>query len=402
MLLLLFFVVIRYKRIHEAHHTSTPNSLEHLASLSVKKATQDNTMVLNRPGQLQRTVLIDRHSPCFVQAHLVTVLHGTLSPGDASMASLLVTEFRFTPLKANRRIKSARIRMRFEVPPAGGPSSMDSDQVDVFGFAPSSEYAIMPDAKTKREGGGLSAELSVGGSAFGLKGVNFSASFEREVRTPELYLAGVGGSEWLVRHGGGAAGVQWHVTENAISQTGIPSFIRTAMLVRRKYNGQFLGFIEISTDVAGFSLRGIQSDNLKDDPVYFDPKLPPFGETSQFDADNLGSLDLEKLMEISFSSPMVEPEPERQARQELEALLDGPAHDLGPGPKPEDQIESLFVELWNLKGDGAEGEHEGDVVSPVNLDKTRFLDTRSAAVIGSLGEQDLCKYFPWISKDTVC
>jgi len=71
-------------------------------------------MVHSDPNNpIQRNVIVDRYSSYSVKAHLVNVVHGRKSRDTDIPISLIILDFSFIPLKRTRRIKSAKISLRF-------------------------------------------------------------------------------------------------------------------------------------------------------------------------------------------------------------------------------------------------------------------------------------------------
>ncbi|KAK4195490.1 hypothetical protein QBC40DRAFT_316028 [Triangularia verruculosa] len=78
-----------------------------------------------------------------------------------------------------------------------------------------------------------------------------------------------------------ANGVRWDLVENEATHSGVPSELRTAVLLRRRPmdTGQFLGEVKIRTSVSALhDLRekwwAAVGNLLEDDPVVFDPLQP--------------------------------------------------------------------------------------------------------------------------------
>jgi hypothetical protein len=201
------------------------------------------------------------------------------------------------------------------------------------------------------------------------------------------------------------------MAEDQLSQTGIPSLTRTAVLLTRTSDEIFSARIDIETDVSGISLRSLQSglmDVEKDDRVIFNPMLPPMG-SEQIDMENLGNMDLASLVSVTLERPIFTTVEEirktelseRQARQEVEALLDStvpqePDQDLGK----KGSSESWYVELWNMESKDDQWVQKASVHA--KLDKDQFPDAASTPLPKSLDKGHLEQWFPWIKEKPVC
>jgi len=178
--------------------------------------------------------------------------------------------------------------------------------------------------------------------------------------------------------------VNWGIDEDPLLQTGIPSLVRTAVRVKRESDENFIAWVNIETDVAGFSLRRLQSGLLgpefKDDPVIFNPMLRPVGGES-IDAANPGDLDLESLVSVTLERPTFQTadeieRTERQAGVELTTLFGNipgniPTSDGGK----KSSSDSWYVELWNMESSGDKWVEKAS--AHTKLDKDRFAHTPS-------------------------
>lgn len=82
----------------------------------------------------------------------------------------------------------------------------------------------------------------------------------------------------------------------------MPSYLQTAVLLKRKNHDRFMASIEITAEIDGFSFKDtIQklSGRIEDDPVVFDPHSKPMGPLwAATDMENLAQCDLQKLVEV--------------------------------------------------------------------------------------------------------
>ncbi|KAL6818246.1 hypothetical protein GGI42DRAFT_3135 [Trichoderma sp. SZMC 28013] len=98
--------------------------------------------------------------------------------------------------------------------------------------------------------------------------------------------------------------IRWTVLENESQRSGVPSFMRTAVLLKRQPddNGLFLGNVKVETHVSWWEdmmekKRKMTGDIRPDDPIVFDPKISP---PSPFDdkRDELDVVDIHSEFKI--------------------------------------------------------------------------------------------------------
>lgn len=261
----------------------------------------------NMPGQLQRQNMVDRgsNSDFTVQGDLIKVIHGQFSP-DGKPATLIVAEFRFLCADNSRRFREATIELQFAE--SLDPKSKGFDDPEVVIIAPTGNNSLNPtqEAWTTTRTSSASAETGMDFAKLGGSlSWEISKSFEKE------YRAIVNGAVRLEgRNYGMKNQARWNLLENASRCDGIPSLLRTAILLKRKDNTDFLATIKIKAKVDILHSLHSKFQNLlgttpKDDPVFFDPDLPPVGEIPEgLDLDNLSGYDLTKLSAAESAVPI--------------------------------------------------------------------------------------------------
>jgi hypothetical protein len=246
----------------------------------------------NAPGQIQRESIIKsgESGSLAVQVNPVEVIHGTLKD---DLASLIVTDFKFVSLKASQRFKSAVISYRFA---SIDPNSPDPEVLDI---APKGSMS-MKQSEHPIENLSRPVEVSLGGriSASGVKaglGATFSGSTETsmagsssanvgasatlgyswdevvEIGTSQARVAGITRLEQ--RQYGEDNTAVWSLTDRG-EKNGIPTFMRTAILLKRKNHDRFQATIEVkATADLAYTLRRMLGGTPEDHPVTFDPKI---------------------------------------------------------------------------------------------------------------------------------
>lgn len=261
----------------------------------------------NMPGQLQRQSLVDRgsNSDFTVQGDLINVIHGRFSP-DGKPATLIVAEFRFLSADSSRRFRAATIELQFAE--SLDPDSKGFDDPEVVRIAPAGNNYLNPTQEVWTTTRTSSASAVAGVDSAKLGGSlswEISKSFEKE------YQAVVNGAVRLEgRNYGKKNQARWNLLENASSRDAIPSLLRTGVLLVRKDNEDFLATIKIKAKVDILHSLHSKFQNLlgttpKDDPVFFDPDLPPVGGIPEgLELDNLSGYDLTKLSAAESAVPL--------------------------------------------------------------------------------------------------
>ncbi len=103
---------------------------------------------------------------------------------------------------------------------------------------------------------------------------------------------------------GPSNGATWTLIENKSRQTGVPAFVRAAVLLKRPdeeaaFHSTFT--IKASVDLRS-AITGLFGSTPKDDPIFYDPSLAPTNKLRTYDTANLDAIDLDELSVVSFSN----------------------------------------------------------------------------------------------------
>jgi len=320
-----------------------------------------------KPDLIQRESIINsgERDSLVVQAHLVKVIHGTLSP-DGDPASLIVTDFKFVSLKASRRFKSAVISYRF------ASKNSSSPDPEVRKIAPMGSISIRQSEKpienlSRSVEVSLESPIPTGGVQVGL-GATFSKSTETSMtisgsvnvgasttlgyswdvaekkdRTSQARVAGIARREQ--RQDGEENTAVWSLTESG-EKNGIPTFMRAAILLKRENNDSFQATIEIkATADLAYSLKRMLGGTPKGHPVNFDPKIDRTG-SGGFEGDiqhNLIKIDLERLRRIGTTTTSLQ---ESRIGEGLKGKVDYPQEYSTPADKIS-KVNSGRGRVWN-------------------------------------------------------
>jgi len=257
--------------------------------------------VQNASGEFQRQHIIDRDADFMVQCNLVNVIHGIFSPGGDE-ATVIVIEFRFHSTKNGRQFREANIEILFK----GAIDNMadgDSDP-EVVEILPKGKWVLDPTYEARK----LERDGGMGGRARGGIGeLEVHVSRRETISSVKESRASVTGAIRIEGRNFGATNLaKWTMLENSsdANTDGIPTVLRAAILLKRKCGGYFKATVKIKTKVdARNSVYNKLEDLLgmtpKDDPVLFNPSLPPEEDVpADMDIGNLSSYDLERLSKV--------------------------------------------------------------------------------------------------------
>ena len=144
-------------------------------------------------------------------------------------------------------------------------------------------------AQASAQGGGGPASISAG------------FAWERTASQDEQDQTTVSGMiRYEGRPGGEKNAARWILMENKSQKNGIPSFLRTSILLQRENSEKFTAVVKIGTEVDfKSSLKSLFGRKDKDDPVIFDPnpeakhRKSTLAKDGSIKADDLESTDLD-------------------------------------------------------------------------------------------------------------
>ncbi|KAK4209226.1 hypothetical protein QBC37DRAFT_430689 [Rhypophila decipiens] len=272
----------------------------------------NNYHLLNNPANpYQRETAVERCGEIEIQCRSRVIVHGTLSssldPDDddaEAYATLLVYDIHMDARKVSRRIVSATVEFEFRSSEA---SARGAPGPKVHKIGPRGRVGVFSteQEETKTVGG----ELSLSGGPEVVASVGVTGKVEKSVSRTATDEARVTGWVWSDDYGNPVI-ARWVLNENRSAKSGVPSFLRCAIVLAREDNNPFECFISIKADTDWKSslktsivrmLGGIP----RDDPILFDPSLRPTNKLRKagYDTDNLGNLDLNaEFVDIRFST----------------------------------------------------------------------------------------------------
>lgn len=264
-------------------------------SLSEQGAKGSSYRISNDPASpFQRRTVLDRSGLVEVRCRSREIVHGILSPDADEYATLLMYQIDLDVRKRSRRILRAEIEFEFSTNTPGGLSPR------VERIAPDGRLSLLHSTHEKSVTLGTEAALEAPG---GLAAARVGVKWEKTVSRTVSDEARVTGSTICDADLGREIGVRWILDENKSTASGVPRRLRCAILLAREDKGLFLCRVTVKQQTDWKTSIGMQLSGSTpvDDPVLFDPRLPPTNKVRRegYDLENLGGLDLDSFVEIS-------------------------------------------------------------------------------------------------------
>ncbi|KAI0965232.1 hypothetical protein F4678DRAFT_453404 [Xylaria arbuscula] len=245
---------------------------------------------------LQRTNVVERRGVIDIRCNCVDVIHGFLN-NDVSPATLLVYEFHFDPRKKARRISTVDIEFSF--------SSESGQEPEVLKISNKGRMVLRPTSQMETVTKGGEAKAGVNFLSAELGGFwKWENTIRRETKDATTIVGTID-----LPHGGRNYGAPntaaWTLIENQTLKTGVPAYLRTAVLLsRRNGDEDFFSTFKIKSKVdliSGFTQ--LFGRTPKDDPILYDATLPPTNKLRHYDASSLSEVNLQELAQASFEAP---------------------------------------------------------------------------------------------------
>jgi hypothetical protein len=255
----------------------------------------------NKPGETQRGHIMQRGSDLTIQGDFYSITHGSFTPGGDA-ATLLVIDFRFTGSSTrNKRFKTAKIEVRF-----GSYGDGVGEDPEVRKIAPHGSFAL--DSATETVSTTLSANTS-GQAGAGPATLGIGAGWEKTKTTTRQASCTLTGSLWIDGRDMGSPNMgRWKIGENQIEKRGIPTLLRTALLITQCLPTSFQALVTVHTEVnlahaVTEQVRRLIGHQVVDvvDPIIFaqGPTRQPAGaQLAGIDTENLSACDLEQLVKV--------------------------------------------------------------------------------------------------------
>ncbi|RAH64364.1 uncharacterized protein BO66DRAFT_444048 [Aspergillus aculeatinus CBS 121060] len=199
----------------------------------------------NEDGEVFRAVMVSspNDSTLSMRGKIEEIHHGQMThEGQSHPATLLLFDFRFQSEASRRRYCTAKIVLEFF--DQGGVRSKDPIVVEM---APTMTKYLNRTSRTRETKNSATASAQVGQGPFS-SGLGFGWEVQ-ETRTSN-YSTRVSARPW---HSDPSSAnenaVIWSMEENGHKKDGVPSFLQTAVLIRRSGNRPFMAKLRVDSKV---------------------------------------------------------------------------------------------------------------------------------------------------------
>ena len=244
----------------------------------------------------QRKDVIQRTGAVDIRCTVVDIIHGALSAESDYWATLMVLKFRFDPQKRARRISEATIELEFDA-----QGSNEIPEVEAISF--DGNYSLMPTKQSETIVRG--AEGSIGAS-YGAD-ISVGTKWEKTVNRETSDSTTVSGGKLVVNNIPPTRIAKWTLLENQTLKTGVPASLQVAILVKRRDEEVFTCMPKLECKADKWtSLENLFGRVPKTDPVLLKPDMKLTNRLKVYDPEELGSVDLQSLGDVTFTTMIVE------------------------------------------------------------------------------------------------
>ncbi|KAG5810477.1 hypothetical protein H9Q74_005454 [Fusarium xylarioides] len=232
-----------------------------------------------------------------MRCDLLGVAHGEMSVDSEFWASLLVFEFRFDPEHQARRLSEVTLQLLFETDHEKGLQP----EVEAVSF--DGKYSFLPSRQAESSTTGTEGGLAAG---FGVD-LSVGQKWEKTISRETTDETSISGGKWVPGNLGPNRIAKWTLLENKTLKTGVPATIRVAVRVQRRDQCPFkcIPTLECKADF-WTSVEMLFGRLPEDDPILLDPKLGSMGESNAWDLKELGSIDLQRLSDVTFTTMILD------------------------------------------------------------------------------------------------
>ncbi|OTA62827.1 hypothetical protein K449DRAFT_382122 [Hypoxylon sp. EC38] len=274
----------------------------------------------NRPGEINRPVMVNRGDKFQVLADLLDVAHGTTKDGGDD-ATLIIANFSFLP-SSERRFKNAQITWTFI-------SDDPAIEVEVANIAPVGSWSLVP--TTRADERSIMGKVDVGPSA-GPVAANGGAEYTmKQTQDRDFHTEVTGSRRVHERDTGGPDTARWNLRENPTQETGIARSLQVGLLLKRTVlpgmvpqsspPPTFRGTLEVVAEKDWWSQRASEVKRVwkkteTDDAIVFRPGEDRVSGFFDIDKNNLDGIHLrDDVMFMSLHESFESLQEERKARK---------------------------------------------------------------------------------------
>ncbi|KAE9371782.1 hypothetical protein N431DRAFT_426390 [Stipitochalara longipes BDJ] len=270
-------------------------------SLSEKGDDGSSFRTENDPSApYQRSNYIERKGAIDIRCSCLDVIHGQFSSESGMFATLIVLQFRFDARKRARRFQSADIELEFKgmKPGESGP--------EVSAIAPVGKMSLVPTTQTEEVSRKAGLQLGAAAPIGGITATGSVGWKKCVIRDTSDDTTVIGSIDLKGRNWGPSNCASWTLLENETAKTGVPSSLRTAILLKRKDEKPFQCVVKVDAVLDAKSrierMFGGKGRDPKDDPVLFDPEIEPTNKLRKYDLEELGAFDLEGICDVTMTT----------------------------------------------------------------------------------------------------
>ncbi|KAI0888605.1 uncharacterized protein GGS22DRAFT_151934 [Annulohypoxylon maeteangense] len=236
----------------------------------------------------QRDRVLEQRDLVHIRCDIRDIVHGHLTGADSDEGSLIIFRFRFEEDDLSRRIKLARIKVKF--------SALDEADPDpcVLKIHPEGRYSIQPTTRKERTTTSFSGIVDAN-----IPVPTISAELRRD-KTVEADVTSTTAVRGSIDSEGDNYGIansaSWTLMENTTDKTGVPTCMQCAVLIKRDGLSKFAVSVNISVQADRMTaFRQWASALFKQprrvDPVWFDPAKKPTNRLREYDESIVSNLD---------------------------------------------------------------------------------------------------------------
>ncbi|KAI1110438.1 hypothetical protein F5Y14DRAFT_363091 [Nemania sp. NC0429] len=294
----------------------------------------------NLPDEDFRRVLAqtpNNRSPLTTRIKLAEVHHGNMThEGREYEATLLILEFRFQSRLQKNRYEAASVTLEF----------LDKVNPGKFNRNPM-VHTLAPDRvhwlnkTTFDKSSNFGATLGINPTW-----VEAGAHWEVQYTKPTKFKATLTGYADRTKDiNGWDNAVTWTMEENQGETDGVPSFLQTAVLLRRSHSGPFSAQLRVDTRVnkisMGYRLRSTRTDKDKIiDPITIDPSVRQVQNNSvtgigENELSHMEIVNIAQYLKVNLSEEdhlLAQERPRSVATELLQPLRDAPVKPHIPAP----------------------------------------------------------------------
>ena len=228
-----------------------------------------------------------------IRCTLIDAVHGAMSADSDYWATLLVLQFRFDPQKRARRVSEATIELRFDISDANNALP----EVEAVSF--DGNYSFLPSKQSETVVTGGDGSI---GASFGAE-LSASAKWEKTIARETADATTVSGGKLVVNNMPPNRIAKWTLLENKTLKTGVPASIQVAVRIKRRDEATFTCIPRLQCKADKWTtLQSFFGGVPEDDPVLLKPDMKPTNKLRIYDTEELGSVDLQELSDVTFTT----------------------------------------------------------------------------------------------------